>query len=313
MECKDMQKRLSAYLDKAVSSKQKKAIDAHLKQCKRCRRYLVDLQKTIGYVQQLAEVEPPKWLAQRVMAQVRQEAEEQPGIVKRLFFPFHIKLPLEAIALILVAVGAVYIFKGMQPQVQLARIPTEQKEMAPASARAPKKEAPAAMSKEKPAPTAGGDQLMYEKRVETRAERSMGKAKAPAKMMEQEAAAPAVPAAGTAYRDETGRRGLPAPKAVTPRTTAKGKAKEVYFLVHVEDLAHASRDIEETLRQLGARAIQTAPLQDKTVIDAEIDAKKVQALTDQLHLLGEVQEKGVAMEAQEGDVEVRIDLEKTSR
>jgi len=310
MECKDIQKRLSAYLDKAVSAKQKKTIDAHLKQCKRCRHYFVDLQKTIGYVQQLAEVEPPQWLAQRVMAQVRQQAEKQPGIVKRLFYPLHIKLPLETIALILVAVGAVYIFKGMQPQVQLARIPTEQKEMAPASARAPKKEAPAAMSKEKLAPTAGGDQLMYEKRVETQADRSMGKARTSARMAEREEAASAAP---SAYRDETGSRGLLAPTAASPKRSAESKAKEVYFLVRVEDLAHAVRDIEETLRQLGAREIRTAPLQHKTVIDAEIDAKKVQKLTDHLHLLGEVQEKGVAMETEEGEVEIRIDLEKTSR
>jgi hypothetical protein len=310
MECKDIQKRLSAYIEQVVSAKQKAAIDAHLKQCKRCRQGLVDLKRTIKYVQQLEEVEPPRWLAQRVMARIREEAEDQPGLIKRLFYPLHIKLPLEAIAVIFIAVGTIYIFKTMQPEMQLSKIPTETGEMAPAPVMAPKKAAPAAVSKGKPASTTAGDQLMYEKRMETQAEKSMGKAKAPAAMSEQEAAAPA---AGTAYRDESERRGLLSPKAVSQKRAAESKTKEVHFLVHVEDLAIASRDIEETLRQLGGREITTAPLKDKAVIDAEIDANNIQKLTDQLHLIGEVQEKGVAMETREGNVEIRIDLEKTAR
>jgi hypothetical protein len=301
MECKDIQKRLSAYIDKSVSPQQKTAIDKHLKQCQRCRRDLADLKKTITYVRQLEEVEPPRWLAQQVMAQVRAEAEEKPGIIKRLFYPLHIKLPLEAIAVIFVAVGAIYIFKTVQPQMQLAKVPTETREAAPA----PKKKAPAALSRERPAPARVGDQLMYEKRFEAEQQRSMGKAKAP----EREEAAPA---AGAAFRDESDRRGLLAPAAVSSKKAAETKTKEVHFLVTVKDLDSASRDIEETLRQLGGRTITTAPLKDKAVIDAEIDAKKVQQLTDQLHLIGEVQEKGAAAQAAGGDVAVTIDVLKAS-
>ncbi len=304
MECKDIRKGLSAYIEKTVTPKQKAAIDAHLKQCKRCRHYLADLKRTIKYMRQLEEVEPPRWLAQRVMTRVRAEAEAKQRIWQRLFLPVHIKLPLEAIAVIFIAVGVIYIFKTMQPQMQLARIPTETKEMAPAPATAPKKEAPAALSKERPAPATAGDQLMYEKRTETQAERSMGKAKAPAKMTEQETAAPA-------YRDESDRRGLLAPKAASPKTAAESKAKEVHFSVHVEDLDTASRDIAETLRQLGGKKIMTEPLKDKAVIDAEIDANKVQELTEQLHLIGDVQERGLAGAAAEGDVAVTIDILKT--
>jgi len=303
MECKDIQKRHSAYIEKAVSPQEKAAIDAHLKQCKGCRQALADLKRTIEYVQKLEEVEPPRWLAQKVIARVRAEAEEKPGIVKRLFYPIHIKLPLEAIAVIFIAVGAIYILKTMQPQMQLAKIPTETKEMAPAPA--PKKEAPAALSKKEPTAATAGDQLMYEKRMETQAERSMGKAKAPAAMAEQERTAPA---AGTAYRDEPDHRGLLAPQAVSPKAAAKGKAKEVHFLVHVADLDTASRDIAETLRQLGGRAITTEPLKNRAVIDAEINVNKLQELTDQLHLIGDVQEKGSADKAAEGDVAVTIDV-----
>jgi hypothetical protein len=154
---------------------------------------------------------------------------------------------------------------------------------------------------------------MYEKRMETQTERSMGKAKASAAMAEQERTAPAVPAAGTTYRDASDHRGLLAPKAVGPKAVVEGKAKEVHFLIHVEDVEVASKDIEETLQLLGGKSIKTVPLGNKTGIDAEIDANKVQEFSDQLHLIGEVQEKGLAMETKEGTVEIRIDLEKTAR
>jgi hypothetical protein len=303
MECKDIQKRLSAYIEKAVSPQHKTAIDKHLKQCTRCRQDLADLKRTIEYVQKLEEVEPPAWLAQRIMARLREE--KKPGILKKLFYPIHIKLPLEAIAVIFIAVGTIYIFKTMQTQMQFAKILTETKEMAPAPTTAPKKEKPPVLEKQRPARATAADRNMYEKKLETREQGSVGMAKAPAATAKQEEAASA---AGTAYRDESDHRGLLAPTAVSPKRAAKGKAQEIHFLVHVADLDTASRDIAETLRQLGGRAITTEPLKNKAVIDAEIDANKVQELFDKLNLIGEVQEKGVSPEAAEGDVAITIDV-----
>jgi hypothetical protein len=191
----------------------------------------------------------------------------------------------------------------VQPQMQLAKMPTEQKEMAPAPAAAPKKKAPAALSRERPAPARAGDQLMYEKRFEAEQQRSMGKATAP----EREEAAPE---AGAAFRDESSRRGLLAPTAVSSKKAAESKANEVHFLVTVEDLDTASKDIEETLRQLGGKAIQTVPLKDKALINAEIDAHKVQELSKELNLIGAVQKKGQTAQVGEGAVGIRIELEK---
>ena len=47
MECSEVRKRLSAYIEKVVSPKQKALIDAHLKGCKQCKRALTDLKKAI--------------------------------------------------------------------------------------------------------------------------------------------------------------------------------------------------------------------------------------------------------------------------
>ncbi len=79
------------------------------------------------------------------------------------------------------------------------------------------------------------------------------------------------------------------------------------FLARMEVPA-ASRIGWVLLAMAGARSLAMAL---NRLIDAEIDAKKMQELSDQLHLFGEVQEKRLAPEAAEGDVAITIDILKT--
>ncbi|MEJ2067202.1 MAG: DUF2275 domain-containing protein [Deltaproteobacteria bacterium] len=316
MECSEVQKRLSAYIEKAVSPKQKALIDAHLKGCKQCKRALADLKKAVDYVQKLEEVEPPAWLKQKVMARVRAEAEAKRGVLQKLFYPFHIKIPLEAIALILVAVGTFYIFKSMQPQMQLAQAPIETKEVAPPAFAPGKSEVHGAAE---PA-----EQFRDTDTEKAREKKSIGMAKAPVEVAKREEAAPAAGAAHTDALEQKAFSSLEeSGKAVTePETQA------VRFVVNVKTIEPATQDTEETLRQLGGRKIRRESLRDKTIINAEIDSKQMTELVNQLNLIGEVQEEGAdlqarkgdevqeegaALEAGEGDVGVQIELEKTTR
>ncbi len=309
MECTEVQKRLSAYREKIISPKQKALIDEHLKGCRKCKLALADLKKTIEYVKKLEEVEPPAWLTQKVMARVRSEAQAKRGIWQRFFYPFHIKLPLEALAVIFLAVGTIYIFKAMQPEMQLARAPIETKETVP-RAKAPEKQKAPAADKERPAPSKLTDQFMYDKKVGMREERAVAAVRAPAEIAKQEAAAPT---AGAAYRDESRRSFAPPTKGVSPQKVVEVKTKGIHFVVNVRDLEIASRDIEGILRQLGGRTIKTEPLGDKAVIAAELDSSKVQELFDQLNLVGEVQGKERVSEGWEGAVDVRVEVVKPSR
>jgi hypothetical protein len=317
MECKEVQKRLSAYIEKLVPPKQKALIDAHLKGCKKCKRALADLKKTVNYVQKLEEVEPPAWLTQKVMARVRSEAEAKKGIWQRLFFPFHIKIPLEAVALILVAVGTIYIFKSMQPQMHVAQAPIETEEAAPPTFASGKGEVHDAAEPAK--------QFRDTDTEKARETKSVGLAKAPVEEMKREKAAPAIAAAPT---DEL-ERGVPRSSAELEKSAlVEKRGEQVLFIVNVSDLAIANRDIEGTIRQLGGRIIKQESIGDKAIINAEIDSKQMTELFNQLNLIGEVQEQntaqeawkgdevqkeGVALEAGEGDVGVQIELEKTAR
>jgi hypothetical protein len=117
MECDNVKEKLSAYIEGLSSSKEKAMIEEHLKSCQECRTSLADLEKTVLYMKSLEDIEPPAWLSRKVMTRVREEAAPKEGILHKLFYPLHIKLPVQAIATILIAVSAFYIFKTMQPEV----------------------------------------------------------------------------------------------------------------------------------------------------------------------------------------------------
>jgi hypothetical protein len=320
MECREVQKRLSAYIEKVVSPKQKALIDAHLKGCKKCKRALADLKKAVDYVQKLEEVEPPAWMTQKIMARVRSETEAKKGIIQKIFYPFHIKIPLEAIALMLVAVGTIYIVKSMQPQMQFARAPIETKEMAPRTF-APGTGGVHDVAEDKRVPAAPAEQFKGTDKERTREKKSIGMAKAPAEEAKREYAAPATAVAPT---DEL-KRGVPLSSAELEKSALAEKwGEEVLFVVNVSDLEDANRDIEGTIHQLGGRIIKQESIGDKAIINAEIDSKQMTELFNQLNIIGEVQEQtaalepgkddeeqeeGVALERGKGDIGVQIELE----
>jgi hypothetical protein len=64
-------------------------------------------------------VEPPPWLHAKIMAQVRAAAEPRPSLWRRLFLPFHVKLSLEALALVFICVTGYYLARTNAPQSPL--------------------------------------------------------------------------------------------------------------------------------------------------------------------------------------------------
>ena len=123
--CEDFEKRLPAYQEGLISGLDKKDLEDHLQSCESCRRTLQDLNKTRDLLGRLQEVDPPPWFTRKVMARVREEAEGKRGLLRKLFYPLHIKIPLEAVASILVVVLAVYVFKATDPEMPLLRSPSE--------------------------------------------------------------------------------------------------------------------------------------------------------------------------------------------
>ncbi|MBM4264775.1 MAG: DUF2275 domain-containing protein [Deltaproteobacteria bacterium] len=118
MRCEEVQERLSEYLERLLDSGQSKSVDGHLASCPRCTAELADLTECRRLVAALPALEPPVGFTTRVMAHIRESAE-QPGWWQRLFLPLRAKLPLPATALLLVSVLSVYLLQKENPQKKL--------------------------------------------------------------------------------------------------------------------------------------------------------------------------------------------------
>lgn len=294
MQCSDVREKLSAYLEGIVSPEEKPLIDAHLKVCERCSESLGDLKKALELVRNLEEVEPPPWMTQMVMARVRSETASKRGIMQKIFYPLHIKLPIEALAVIFVALITVHVYRTIQPEMKLTGAPLEG--VKPRALSEEKEEMPTA---DKGKPT--GQFMVREKR----AERQEGY-RAPAKAMKPEPAAPSV---GAVVGDE--------PEAKAPpselRLARVGRGREgISLIVNVKAIEAASGEIEEALVQLGGKMIEKEHFQDRSRIAAELDAERVEKLFEKLRLIGKLEDKGLTFEGREGKVKINIEIVKTA-
>lgn len=155
MDHTEIRRRLSDYLDNVVSASERSEIETHLATCGSCRGALADLKRTIAHMKSLPEVEPPPWLTSKIMARVKYAAEPGPALWKRLFFPLHVKLPLEAVALVFLCVTGYYLARTNAPQVPLTDTPTMVREEAPQLPPVPPKPQPSVSTSVSPSPPSG--------------------------------------------------------------------------------------------------------------------------------------------------------------
>lgn len=118
MTCNEIENQLPAYLEELLSPEEKKAVAGHLAACDRCSRALAELERARRLVRELEEVEPPPFFEQRIMSRVRKEAAGKQGILRRLFYPLHIKIPVPALATIVVAVLAYHVYQQGGPEMK---------------------------------------------------------------------------------------------------------------------------------------------------------------------------------------------------
>lgn len=139
-ECRDIRELLSAMLDSAVTPTEQQRIDRHLAACPRCREALAELEKTVALLRQQERVEPPPWLTTRIMARIAEEAAPKPTFWQRLFQPWPVKVPLQALALVALCITGYYLTRENLKQVDFAA-PAGEPAPTPAPAPAPALEA----------------------------------------------------------------------------------------------------------------------------------------------------------------------------
>src|SRR5262249_7670900 len=110
MTCDETRGLLSALLDEALATGERAEVEAHLAGCPDCRRELHGLRATTGLLARVERARAPVGFVDRVMTQVRPVPWYR-GLVRALFVPLSIKLPLEAGAMVMVALLSVYLLQ----------------------------------------------------------------------------------------------------------------------------------------------------------------------------------------------------------
>jgi len=141
MTCKEIDNLLPAYEEDLLPPEEKKGVEAHLAACERCRRSLADLRRAQELLRGLGEVEPPPFFEERIMSRVRQEVGEKRGFLRKLFYPLHIKIPIQALATVVVAVLAVHLYQQGEPEMKRVSplpVPLTESAREPAAAEPPR-------------------------------------------------------------------------------------------------------------------------------------------------------------------------------
>lgn len=242
MGCQDVRNQLSAYLEGELEVAPRRVVEDHVRQCVRCQGELVLLQRTIALLRGLDEVEVPPSLSAAIQAGIRpRRGRSWREVASWLFFPIHVKLPIQAVALLLVSLGAVYLYRSA-PEFSQAPQPPVATESAPRGEAVPS--------------TAAGraDRLDLAARQEA-AEKSSGQREAQKerKVPEQE------DAAARALR-KSAPESAASPKPSEEREALRESAAGIDAETQEERGSQKQRDLAGGLRKEAPAASRAAPL-----------------------------------------------------
>ncbi|MBI4637490.1 MAG: zf-HC2 domain-containing protein [Candidatus Rokubacteria bacterium] len=153
MTCDEARDLLSALVDDALTAAERAAVDAHLAACAGCGRDLDRLRRTVALLHAVEPVRAPLGFVDRVVEAARL-APWYRRVLGTLFLPLRAKLPVEAAAVLLVAVAAIYVFQQLPELQQAARPDTP----APTASETARPAAPEPVPPARPAPPPGASQ-----------------------------------------------------------------------------------------------------------------------------------------------------------
>ncbi len=126
MNCQEIQKELSAYLDGEVGDGLRAEMEAHLVGCPQCRQQLAGLRRVAAGVTALPKLTPaPQFLSEVRRKLASGEPAPKPDWVDLMFRPVWLKVPLEALAMIAVTAG-VLVMQRPPPRQEFAAKRSEQ-------------------------------------------------------------------------------------------------------------------------------------------------------------------------------------------
>lgn len=293
-KCEEIEKDLPLYLDNALPSAEKQVIEDHLQSCPQCTKTLARLSKTRTMVNNLAEVEPPAWLKQKIMTRVHREAEKK-SLLRKWFYPLRIKIPVQIFATVCIAVLAVYIYRAGEERM---------KEVVPSSMPAPVAEVQKSSLPESKIKTSADKALPGEEqsiKIKERPEEMVRQADVKAKDVNKQIAsgvkadeydgAPAVKSFDLSGTDLEKKKESSAAMKAGGTPPMQSSIPKPNFLVRAANVNAAATEVEKLLVKYDAKNIvkQVAPA--RVTLRAELKNRKMKDFTERLGTVGMVEER----------------------
>ena len=327
MTCGEIEKALPAYLEDALPPGEKKLVGEHIASCPACGSACENLKKASELVGALEEVEPPPWLAKRIMSRVKEEAERKERGFARFFRSFYVKVPVTAFATVMLAVLAFYVYRTGEPEVKrVAPLFTPREEVVKDQAAVASRKFPSTP----PAPAAGKisiakRQAMVEEDkgvTASIADHSTGEA-APAghedirESAASDAAKSMAPIIAAQERSELKAKEIgayagskaredrtyeAAPSAPGLQAVAAGKPMSIDVTLHVRNASAAAMQVASILDRFKARPVEKKPHNGGEILSAEMKAQDVKEFFAELRKIGDLKEENAALSGAMGAV-----------
>ncbi|MBI2152306.1 MAG: zf-HC2 domain-containing protein [Candidatus Rokubacteria bacterium] len=118
MTCHDARDLFSARVDGLLTAEQRVALEGHLQSCADCAREWDRFSRTVSLLHSVPEARAPAGFAARVLEAAGREPWPR-RLLRNVFVPLHVKLPLEAAAIVLVSTLVIFLYR-QTPELQRA-------------------------------------------------------------------------------------------------------------------------------------------------------------------------------------------------
>ena len=124
MECTEISELLSEYIDDVLDPETKSRVDKHLLSCKNCSEELASMRALVDELASLESVEAPKDFLNQLDQRMEPDFSFR-KLVRTLFVPMHVKIPLQLATGAAMAILILAIWSGPQPQERIADVSEE--------------------------------------------------------------------------------------------------------------------------------------------------------------------------------------------
>ncbi len=130
-DCKKIQPMLSEYIDGVLQETDSSLVRSHLDECAECMEMYQSMRELLVYMNDMEQVDPPAGFVGRVNERLEQESSFR-GVIRKIFYPLHVKVPIEIAGLAAAVVLIVYVsgFVGKEGLEEILPVGTGRKEVA---------------------------------------------------------------------------------------------------------------------------------------------------------------------------------------